>query len=199
MKAFDVRFLCVQASLLLMRRPPSLLWPCKAMEQPHSGTASTDCTEAANYRSLAPDWEQRPTSSPCLMAPRGHRTAPTHMFGQSLMGNSFVDPITQKLWDVMLSPSTEWNANISNLCSQRSLCCDSCIILFGSSLRKFLQTYPDRGHPNFNFTWCLLKKKKKKKPTQQGWKYQQHNLINMLHSLLTSHRHYFFTYSAAFT
>lgn len=56
-EAFDVSFFCVQVSWLLMRQPASLLELCKALTQLHGGTASTHCSEATNYSSLAPHWD----------------------------------------------------------------------------------------------------------------------------------------------
>lgn len=81
-EAFDVRSFCVQASWLLMRQPASLSELCEALTQPHGGTASSHCSEATNCSSLAPYWDQRPTQSHSLMAPRGHRIV---QFGQNYL------------------------------------------------------------------------------------------------------------------
>lgn len=116
MNAFDVGLFCVRAFLLLMRQPPSLSWPCEALKQPHGGTDFTHCSEAANYRSLAPEWEQRPSWSPVLMAPQGHRIVPTHMFGQSLILHKYQD-LGQKHYNFCCPFWSLLGTNMGSLCS----------------------------------------------------------------------------------
>ncbi len=86
-EAFDVRFFCVQASWLLMRQPAGL---CEALTLPHDGTASSHWSEATNYGSLAPHCDWRPTSSPFLMAPEGHRIVCTHKLGLNQLHRQFL-------------------------------------------------------------------------------------------------------------